>query len=61
MVPGDVVEDVALVHAHGVGDLGARRFGAGGVEGSDDPFGDLHLPDRTRLANSPVEHSQAPA
>jgi hypothetical protein len=41
-MPGHVLQDVALIDFHGVGDLGAGWF-LGGVGGrADDPFGYLY-------------------
>ena len=43
-MPGDLLEDIALVDFHGVGDLGPGGLGAGRVQNLDNPFCDGHLP-----------------
>src|SRR5262249_41598793 len=51
-LPGDIAEHVAFVDFHRVGDLGARRFGFGGVEDLDDPAGSLNLEEGVRVSYS---------
>lgn len=48
-IPGYVLEYVAFVDLHGVGDLSADRFESGGIERLDDFFSELHALGRVRL------------
>src|SRR5262245_5582367 len=53
-VPGDIVEDIALVDLHGIGDLGADRLQRGRVQGLNDGFRSPNVSRSQRLYDKPM-------
>jgi hypothetical protein len=50
-MPGHVLEHVAFVYLHGIGDLGAYWIDCCRIERLNDLLGLLHIPERSRLSD----------